>query len=115
MSPQKFYSVAAVCKKLGIQPHTLRYWEKEFEINFKRNSAGRRIISAEQLKKLELIQHLIHREKMTIKGAKRKLAVMSAAEEKLSQTEDRSQLLQWLKKELIELRALIEGESPPVP
>ncbi len=73
MSPQKFYSVAAVCKKLGIQPHTLRYWEKEFEIKFKRNSAGRRIIAAEQLKKLELIQHLIHREKMTIKGAKRKL------------------------------------------
>ncbi|NPV13530.1 MerR family transcriptional regulator [candidate division WOR-3 bacterium] len=111
MSPQKFYSVTQVCKKLGIQPHTLRYWEKEFEIKFKRNSAGRRIVSSEQLKKLELIQHLLHREKMTVKGAKRKLATMNITEEEIPQTKDYAQLLLWLKKQLIELRALLKSDE----
>ncbi|MGQ9678059.1 MAG: MerR family transcriptional regulator [bacterium] len=108
MSAQKFYSVSAVCKKLNIQPHTLRYWEKEFEMKFQRNSAGRRIVSAEQLKKLELIRHLLHQEKMTIKGAKRKLTKMSVTKQELPDTKDQQQLLLWLKKQLIELRALLE-------
>lgn len=109
MSAQKFYSVSAVCKKLKIQPHTLRYWEKEFEIKFQRNSAGRRIVSAEQLKKLELIRHFLYQEKMTIKGTKRKLAKMSFTKEEPPDIKNRQQLLLWLKKQLIELRALLES------
>lgn len=112
MSKPQFYSVSYVCKHLGIQPHTLRYWEKEFEISFKRNSAGRRIVSAEQLKKLELIQHLIHREKMTVKGAKRKLALLGTKGEELPDTRDARQILLWLKKELIQLRGTLTVDRP---
>ncbi len=108
MSQQKFYSVSYVCKHLHIQPHTLRYWEKKFDIKFKRNSAGRRIVSTEQLKKLELIQHLLYREKMTVKGAKRRLAEMNLPEGELPDARDRRQILLWLKKELIQLRGLLE-------
>lgn len=107
MAAQKFYSISTVCQKLKIPPHTLRYWEKEFEIKFQRNSAGRRIVSAEQLKKLELIRHFLYQEKMTIKGAKRKLAKMSFTKQEPPDTKNRQELLLWLKKQLIELRALL--------
>lgn len=111
MSAEKFYSFSGVCRKLNIQPHTLRYWEKEFEMKFQRNSAGRRIVSAEQLKKLELIRHFLYQEKMTIKGAKRKLAQINFTKEELPDAKNRQHLLLWLKKQLIELRALLETTS----
>ncbi len=108
MNKQSFYSLAAVCKMLKIEPHTLRYWERQFEFHFKRNSAGRRIISREQLEKLKLIQHLLHREKMTIKGAKRKLAAMITRTEQLPDPKNTRQILLWLKRELISLRTALE-------
>ncbi len=112
MKKQKFYSVSQVCELLKIPPHTLRYWENQFELKFQRNSAQRRIISSEQLKKLELIQHLLHREKMTIKGARRKLKEMGLKPEELPQTKDKREILLWLKKELIGLRATLQASKP---
>jgi|UniRef100_A0A7V3PTV1 DNA-binding transcriptional MerR regulator len=108
MSRKKFYSLAEACRILKIPAYTLRYWEKEFEFKFQRNSAGRRIIADEQLKKLELIQHLLHREKMTIKGAKKKLQAMSMRATEPPQSRDSREVLLWLKKELIGLRTLLE-------
>lgn len=114
MSRQRFYSLSAVCKHLGIPPHTLRYWEKEFEIKLARNSAGRRIVSAEQLKKFELIRDLLHRERMTIKGARRRLAELARADEDLPDSKNPRELLLWFKKRLLELRAeLLAEEKPP--
>ncbi|MEO0069855.1 MAG: MerR family transcriptional regulator [candidate division WOR-3 bacterium] len=108
MKKQKFYSVAQVCKHLRIKPYILRYWEKEFEMSFKRNSAGRRIISADQLQKLELIHHLLYREKMTVKGAKKKLMAMGTKTDDLPDKKDRHQILLWIKKQLIALRATLK-------
>ncbi|MGQ9708345.1 MAG: MerR family transcriptional regulator [bacterium] len=108
MNKQSFYSMAKVCQLLKIEPHTLRYWERQFDLHFKRNSAGRRIVSGEQLKKLELIQHLLYHEKMTVKGAKRKLSVMTAKTDELPDPRNARQILLWLKKELIRLRATLK-------
>ncbi len=109
MNKQKFYSVAQVCKHLKIKPYILRYWEKEFELTFKRNSAGRRIVSEEQLRKLEMIQHLLYREKMTVKGAKKKLSAMGTKVDEILDKKDRRQVLLWLKKQLILLRSSLES------
>jgi len=107
MSPRRFYSVSEACRRLRIEPHVLRYWEKEFEFSLKRNSAGRRVVSAEQLRKLELIRHLLHREGLTVRGARRKLAAMPATAPTTRPGPDDRQLLLWLKKELIALRATL--------
>ncbi|MGB9743012.1 MAG: MerR family transcriptional regulator [candidate division WOR-3 bacterium] len=109
MSRKKFYSLAEACRILRVPAYTLRYWEKEFEFKFQRNTAGRRIISDEQLQKLELIQHLLYREKMTIKGAKKKLQAMNVRSEELPQTRDSREVLLWLKKELIGLRTRLQA------
>ncbi|MEO0081101.1 MAG: MerR family transcriptional regulator [candidate division WOR-3 bacterium] len=104
----KFYTVTQVCRQLGVQPHVLRYWEEEFEIRVKRNSAGRRVFSADQLERLQTIKHLLRRERLTVRGAKARLAKMDRNPD-LRSTDLRS-LLPWLKKELISIRALLSSK-----
>ena len=105
----KHYLVTEVCSRLGIEPHILRYWEKEFEIKPIRNSAGRRIYSEAQLERLQLIKHLVRTEKLTVAGARRQLTKMSAQPTASEPSSDHRQTLLWLKKELLSLRALLDG------
>ena len=104
----KYYSVTETCCRLKIEPHILRYWEKEFGISAKRNSAGRRIYSSPQLERLQLIRHLLREQKLTVKGARRQLSLMSA-QPAATQTRkpDSNATLLWLKKELISIHALL--------
>jgi DNA-binding transcriptional MerR regulator len=103
----KFCSVTQACRTLNVEPHILRYWERMFEMKPRRNSAGRRIYSAEQVEKLRLIKHLVYTEKLTVKGARRRLAGMSAAASDPTRPKDRRATLLWLKKELVSLEALL--------
>lgn len=107
---KKYYPVTQVCRALKVEPHVLRYWEKEFELSVKRNSAGRRIYSDDQLERLRLIRHLIREEKMTTKGAKRQIARMKTAPDRPGHAANRKTLL-WLKKELIAIRGLLEPDG----
>uniref|UniRef100_A0A7C4CBR7 MerR family transcriptional regulator n=1 Tax=candidate division WOR-3 bacterium TaxID=2052148 RepID=A0A7C4CBR7_UNCW3 len=109
MTARRFYSVSDACRRLGIEPHVLRYWEKEFEFSFKRNSAGRRVVSSQQLKKLELIRHLLHKEGLTVRGARRRLAATLSAPPTSASGSDTRELLLWLKQELLSLRAALEA------
>jgi len=104
----KHYLVTEVCRKLGIKPHILRYWEREFGIKPDRNSAGRRIYNETQLERLQLIKHLVRTEKLTATGARRQLTKMAAQPTQPAASGDRPQTLIWLKKELLSIRALIE-------
>jgi DNA-binding transcriptional MerR regulator len=108
VSATKYYSVTEVCRKLGIKPHMLRYWEQQFELKPKRNSARRRIYSEAQIERLQLIKHLVRTEKLTVSGARRQLARMSAQATPPAAPDDHRQALLWLKKELLSVRALLE-------
>ena len=105
----KHYLVTEVCHRLSIQPHILRYWEREFGIKPVRNSAGRRIYNEAQLERLQLIKHLVRTEKLTVSGARRQLIKMSAQSTAPEASKDHRQTLLWLKKELLSLRALLDG------
>lgn len=102
-----YFTVTETCTNLGIEPHVLRYWEKEFDIHLKRNSAGRRIISSEQLARLQLIKHLLHKEKLTIKGAKKRLAQATPNASSEASALSESARLQ-IKKELLALKSLVQ-------
>jgi DNA-binding transcriptional MerR regulator len=101
----KHYLVTEVCRRLSIEPHILRYWERGFGIKPVRNSAGRRIYSEAQIERLQIIKHLVRTEKLTVSGARRQLAKMPAQP---AASGDPRRTLLWLKKELLSLRALIE-------
>ncbi len=75
MLPDKlYYRIGEVAEFLGVEPSTLRYWEKEFrQIRpVKRNNE--RLYRPEDIKTLELIKFLLKEEKYTIEGARAKLA-----------------------------------------
>jgi len=108
-----YHSVTETCRLLKVRPHTLRYWEKEFDLKVKRNSAGRRIYSDNQLEKLRLVHRLIREEKLTVKGARRKLALMAAPRQQSLDLEDGHQQLLWVRKELIAIRGLLVPEEKP--
>jgi DNA-binding transcriptional MerR regulator len=107
MTHGKHYLVTEVCRRLGIKPHILRYWEREFDIKPDRNSADRRIYNEAQLERLQLIKHLVRTEKLTATGARRQLTKMAAQPPQPAALGDRPQTLLRLKKELLSIRALL--------
>ena len=66
-----YYSIGELGTLLDLESHVLRYWETEFErLNPRRNRAGRRVYTAEDIAVVERILHLLRVEKYTIEGAK---------------------------------------------
>lgn len=65
-----YYSIGEVSSILGVEQHILRYWEKEFTLlKTKKNRAGNRVYSAEDLEFLRLIKNLLNEKNLTIKQA----------------------------------------------
>jgi len=77
LSSEKIYfSISEVCKKTGLEPHVLRYWETEFpQLNPKKNRAGNRVYRKKEIKNIEQIKFLLYTEHFTIQGAKKKMAL----------------------------------------
>jgi len=67
-----FLKVREVCELLGISPHTLRYWEKEFSEYLKplRSPGGHRLYDDHNLRKLLEIKHLLKDKLLSVKGVK---------------------------------------------
>ena len=69
-----FYKIGELCTMLGLEPHTLRYWEKEFSfLSPQKNSAGQRIYSSEDVRLIRRIMTLLYQQAYTIEGARRQL------------------------------------------
>lgn len=67
-----YLKVREVCDLVGISPHTLRYWEKEFR-NFlkpQRSPGGHRLYDDHNLRRLLEIKHLLKDKYLSIKGVK---------------------------------------------
>ncbi|MFZ0390341.1 MAG: MerR family transcriptional regulator [Calditrichia bacterium] len=69
--------VRDVCKLVGISPHTLRYWEKEFSgyLQPPRTPGGHRLYDDHNLRKLLEIKHLLKDQFYSIKGVKKILRI----------------------------------------
>ena len=69
-----YYSIREVCEITGLEPHVLRYWESEFTLlRPKKNRAGNRAFREKDIEIVKIIQRLVHVEKYTIQGARKKL------------------------------------------
>ncbi len=63
-----YYSIGEVSKILNVEQHILRYWEKEFTLlKTKKNRAGNRVYSTEDLEFLKLIKVLLEEKKLSIR------------------------------------------------
>ena len=76
-----YYSISEVCRMTGLEPHVLRYWENEFtQMRPRKNSAGNRAYRTKEIQYIHYIRHLLHDEKYTIQGAKKRLSEVTPGE-----------------------------------
>jgi DNA-binding transcriptional MerR regulator len=69
-----YYSISEVCALTGIEPHILRYWEREFSLlRPKKNSGGKRAYKEKDIEAIVKIKRMLEEEKYTLHGAKDKL------------------------------------------
>ena len=70
--PEALRTIGEVAKALGIRQHVLRYWEEQFPmLRPLKRAGGRRYYRSEDVRTVETIDRLVHREGYTLKGAKR--------------------------------------------
>ena len=71
---KRFFRIGDVSRLLGIKPYVLRFWESEFSL-LKPNRADskQRIYKKEDIELLLEIKTLLHSERLTIEGAKKRL------------------------------------------
>ncbi len=93
----RFYTIREVAERLGLEPHVIRYWEKEFPQLKPVRLAGRRFYREEHLRLLKKIKKLLYEEGYTIAGARKALSRTLSPEE----------LLQEIKEELLRLYHLL--------
>jgi DNA-binding transcriptional MerR regulator len=73
--PRLYYSIGEVSEMVDQEPHVLRYWESEFEVlNPRKNRAGRRVYTEDDIATIQRIHHLLKEEKYTIAGARQAIA-----------------------------------------
>ncbi len=80
MTAKLYYSISEVSKIADEEQHILRYWEKEFALlKPRKNRAGNRIYSAKDIKVVKAIKKLLRQDKLSLKGAKERLAPLLEA------------------------------------
>ena len=71
-SPSAFRTISEVSEVLGVPTHVLRFWESKFtQIKPVKRGGGRRYYRPEDVGLIRTIQHLLHEQGMTIKGAQK--------------------------------------------
>ena len=112
-----YWSISEVAELTGVKPHVLRYWETEFP-SFKpsKNSAGNRVYRERDVELAMAIKQLLHNERYTIKGARKRLTETRKVRDLLDQMEipfaraDQRQLIREIKLELQALRRELDGK-----
>jgi DNA-binding transcriptional MerR regulator len=101
-----YYSIGEVSEIVGQEAHVLRYWEQEFEqLNPRKNRAGRRAYTEEDIEMVERIRHLLKDEKYTIAGARQVL-------EREEQQDEHEEVF---RRELEDLRAFLVSLRDQLP
>ncbi len=74
MAKKLYYSIGEVCGMTGLEAHVLRFWEGEFpQLAPRKNARGTRQYREEDIRLIRRIDELVHKEKYTLDGARRRL------------------------------------------
>lgn len=76
-----FFRIGEVASLVGVEPHVLRYWEREFRsIRPTKSAKGQRVYSRADVENLLRVRDLLYRDGFTIAGAKKRLQRDPAAD-----------------------------------
>ena len=92
--PDKLYfKIGEVAKLVGVKPYVLRYWETEFSvIRPGKTRSQHRLYRRRDVEALIEIKRLLHNERYTIEGAKRRLKSLGKLPTTAPAAEPRPQL-----------------------
>ena len=100
---KRYFRIGEVSRIIGVEPYVLRYWESEFsQIRPSRADSKQRTYQRKDLEIIIEIKRLLYNEKMTIEGARMRLAAMKRAN---SDPDDPKDFIRNLK---VELQDIIE-------
>ncbi|MBN2706154.1 MAG: MerR family transcriptional regulator [Deltaproteobacteria bacterium] len=105
-----FFRIGEVSRIVGVKPYVLRYWEQEFSfIKPEKSNGKQRLYRRCDVIALCRIRRLLHEERYTIEGTRKKIREIMAAgqEEKVSPSAEIC--LRNLRNELQTIRSLIEN------
>lgn len=69
-----FFRIGDVATIIGVKPYVIRFWEGEFPfLAPDKASSGQRVYRRSQIESLILVKHLLHVERYSIEGAKKRL------------------------------------------
>ena len=75
-----YYRIGEVSAITGVPSYVLRFWEGEFPaIKPRRTESGQRLYRPEDVERIHQIKDLLHRQKFTIRGARRFLKQKDAS------------------------------------
>ncbi|MBI2880920.1 MAG: MerR family transcriptional regulator [Candidatus Tectomicrobia bacterium] len=117
-----FFKIGEVAAIANTKPHVLRYWETEFGmLKPVKNASGQRVYRRRDVEMVLEIKRLLHEERFTIAGAKKRLAGRRGAKSRVLGVENRpassavqapaeepSNLLRELEKGLREILAVLD-------
>lgn len=71
---KRYFRIGEVSRIVGVEPYVLRYWEGEFpRVRPARADSNQRTYQRKDLELLLEIKRLLYEEKLTIKGARKRL------------------------------------------
>jgi DNA-binding transcriptional MerR regulator len=105
-----FFKIGEVSKLTGVKPYVLRYWGSEFKlVKPQKNKAGQRVYRRRDVKIILRLKELLHEERYTIEGAKKKIAQEMKKKEIQQQSATQTvKLMEVLQRQQRELKSLIE-------
>ena len=103
-----FFKIGEVAELANVEQHVLRYWEDEFEtLQPNKNRSGQRLYEKKDVELILEIKRLLHIDKYTIAGAKKKLKE-SKKNAQLSLGFDRCLFLSHKKNIISELKSILK-------
>jgi len=108
--PDKLYfRIGEASQVVGVKPYVLRYWEKEFTaIKPEKSKSKQRLYRRADVVLFCQIKHLLHEERFTIEGCRKKIA-----EPKVKEAVDNSgpDCIAHLKSEILAVRSMIQNHN----
>lgn len=105
---KQYYSIGEVSKLFKVNTSHIRFWTNEFKMKVRTTRKGDRLYTAEQIRELQAIYHLVKERGFTIKGAKAKL---KEKKKMTIESVDLKQSLQELRKKLVQIKQEIKQEE----
>src|SRR5271156_4977597 len=82
LPPKLYFRIGEVAGLVGVEPHVLRYWEREFRsIRPTKSARGQRVYSRRDVENLLRVRELLYTQGFTIAGARKQLQRPASKEE----------------------------------